>query len=198
MRELTKSIVSDNNYCISDATKVLDSKIDKNMEVIQKAFEANGLEFSPEEKPEPKKSSIEICIEMIEAARLRYSKYEGCNKLVLSSYTKVKNSIVDRTRKHNKEKSKIILHDMTCEEVFQFLQSIISLISTDMMLFPEHALEWEKFFDAFIDLLEDQYQMFITSIRMIDYSMKNLKKPKILQLEGLDFDGDSICQAVLY
>ena len=198
MGALTKSIVSDNNYCALDVTKVLDSKIDENMKVIKKAFEANGLEFSPEEKPEPKKSSIEICIEMIEAARLRYSKYEGCNKLVLSSYTKVKNSIVDRTRKHNKEKSKIILHDMTCEEVFRFLQSIISLVSMDMMLFPEHALEWEKFFDAFIDLLEDQYQMFITSIRMIDYSMKNLKKPKILQLEGLDFDGDSICQAVLY
>ena len=198
MGALTKSIVSDDSYGLSDVTKNLNSKIDENMKVVKKAFEANGLEFSPEEKPEPKKSSIETCIEMIEAARLRYSKYEGCNKLVLSFYTRVKNSIVDRTRKHNKEKSKIILHDMTCEEVFRFLQSIISLVSTDMMLFPEHALEWEKFFDAFIDLLEDQYQMFVTSIQMIHYSMENLKKPKIITLDGLDFDGDSICQAVLY
>lgn len=107
MGAITKSIVSDDSYGLSDVTKNLNSKIDENMKVVKKAFEANGLEFSPEEKPEPKKSSIETCIEMIEAARLRYSKYEGCNKLVLSSYTKVKNSIVDRTRKHNKENQRL-------------------------------------------------------------------------------------------
>lgn len=128
---------------------------------------------SIDELYKPSKDLI-IVEKTIKAAKERHIKKENCSKAIIKVFDNVHAVIMLHMDKNNK----MVIRDMKLEELSHFINDLIFIISIDMMYFPEHALEWEKFLKSLMNILEDNYNILIQNILMLMNTINRLKDDK--------------------
>lgn len=105
----------------------------------------------------------------------RYGEYRKANRVVILSNLELFSFFKTRIETSPDDiNSKLILSDLSSEENIRFFNKMISFISTDMMLFPRYALEWRDFLNAFIDILEEPYQILVSNFILMNKTFQNL------------------------
>lgn len=173
----------------NDTIYNVDQSITNSINELKKIFEGKQIKKSSDGEVN-KENSFNLCTKLISDAVFRYERCEECNKSVSSSNHELLTIFLSRRKTYSNDTFvKLLLSDMTLEEVINFINKIMSIITTDMMMFPEYALCWDNFLHAFIDILEDPYRMMIINFRLLNQTLCNLKKSNIMSIQS-DFDGD--------